>query len=75
VYGTTLDGGANHGGTVFSLNSATGEEQVVYSFCGQQSCADGINPYAGLTSVNDTLYGTTKSGGANYAGTVFSIKP
>ena len=36
---------------------------------------DGRYPYAGLTNVNDTLYGTTTAGGAHNAGTVFSLSP
>lgn len=34
---------------------------------------DGKGPYAGLTDVNGTLYGTTDSGGVAGAGTVFTI--
>ena len=37
---------------------------------------DGANPYAGLVqATNGDLYGTTYSGGANDAGTVFTITP
>src|SRR5580698_5013967 len=54
-YGTTLDGGANggvgFGGTVFSLDPKTGTESVIYSFCSQQNCTDGIYPYDGLINV------------------------
>jgi uncharacterized repeat protein (TIGR03803 family) len=83
LYGTTSDGGA-HGsacgstpcGTVFSITKS-GKETVLHSFSGP----DGAYPWAGLTNVNGTLYGTTVDGGAggsncSYAGgcgTVFSI--
>jgi uncharacterized repeat protein (TIGR03803 family) len=43
--------------------------RVLYRFRG----AHGVTPYAGLLSVNGTLYGTTDGGGANGYGSVFSI--
>jgi len=71
LYGTTLLGGANNGGTVFELTSA-GVEEVLYSF-GSQS-GDGMSPYAGLMfDKKGTLYGTTYGGGAYGSGTVFEI--
>jgi uncharacterized repeat protein (TIGR03803 family) len=87
LYGTTAGGGANcqsNGfggcGTVFSINPTTGAETVLYSFCSQQNCSDGSEPYAGLVEVKGTLYGTTIAGGANYTecngygcGTVFAL--
>ncbi|MGC9993579.1 MAG: choice-of-anchor tandem repeat GloVer-containing protein [Candidatus Cybelea sp.] len=49
---------------------------VLYSFSGCRA-SDGAGPDAGLTDVNDTLYGTTYGGGANCHrdgwGTVYSI--
>jgi uncharacterized repeat protein (TIGR03803 family) len=74
-YGTTLFGGSNNGGTVFSV-SPTGTEHVLHSF-GQG--ADGSRPMAPLFNVNGTLYGTTFGGGANDGsgtgdGIVFSIE-
>lgn len=80
-YGTTFYGGqygSQNGqyagdGTVFSLYPATGKETVLWSF---GNGTDGRNPYAGLVSVNGTLYGTTWFGGGhgNY-GSVFSLDP
>lgn len=75
LYGTTAEGGAyggsNYsGGTVFSVNVATGNERVLHSFGGS---ADGAYPVAGLIDVNGTLYGTTEEGGQNGAGTVFGM--
>lgn len=46
-------------------------EAVLHSFAG--SPADGLNPWAGLTEVNGTLYGTTTGGGSSGNGTVFTI--
>ena len=83
LYGTTSDGGANQGGTVFSLDPKTGVEKVLYSFCGKQNCADGDDPATGLIYARGKLYGTTNLGGsgvhecgANFGygcGTVFSL--
>ncbi|MGB6521384.1 MAG: choice-of-anchor tandem repeat GloVer-containing protein [Candidatus Cybelea sp.] len=76
LYGTTTSGGANCGstggcGTVFTITTS-GAETVLYSFKG--GSADGRYPtQADLLDVNGTLYGTTKRGGTNGRGTVFSL--
>jgi uncharacterized repeat protein (TIGR03803 family) len=75
LYGTTQKGGASGGGTVFSIDTNTGTETVVYSFCSQQDCADGKYPMASLIDVQGTLYGTTQVGGAAGGGTVFALDP
>lgn len=78
LYGTTREGGtfncSGEGcGTVFSLTT-NGEEKVLHSFGGLAGkVIDGDYPYAGLTDLGGTLYGTTASGGAHGYGTVFSI--
>ena len=72
-YGTTYGGGAHGQGTVFRITSA-GKLRTLYSFCAQQSCADGAYPYAGLIqATNGNFYGTTSAGGASHWGTVFAI--
>jgi len=78
LYGTTPFGGAFNKGTIFSLDPATGEETVLYSFCSQQNCADGDLPSGGLLNVKGTLYGTAGRAGANcpnsmQCGTLFSL--
>lgn len=70
LYGTTASGGSADRGTVFSVDPATGTESVLHNFLGG---ADGDSPWANLVAVKDTLYGTTPMGGANGAGTVFSL--
>jgi uncharacterized repeat protein (TIGR03803 family) len=85
LYGTAVAGGrAGCGGggcgTVFSLDRRTGVEKLVYSFCSQQNCSDGDNPFASLIDVNGVLYGTTAYGGnagcdTLGCGTVFSLDP
>jgi len=48
---------------------------VVYSFCSEQYCPDGLAPVDGLIDVKGTFYGTTVAGGINSGGTVFAIDP
>ena len=71
LYGTTQFGGANGYGEVFSLPAGGGTPTVLASF----DNTDGANPIGDLTLSADggTLYGTTENGGANNAGTVFSV--
>jgi uncharacterized repeat protein (TIGR03803 family) len=74
LYGTTLNGGALNSGTVFKV-TPTGTFTLLYSFCSQANCFDGMNPYAGLVQAADGyFYGMTSNGGANWDyGTVFRI--
>jgi len=73
LYGTTNEGGANGGGTVFKI-TASGTLTTLYSFCSQTSCTDGAYPVAALVQAADgNFYGTTAGGGANGQGTVFKI--
>jgi uncharacterized repeat protein (TIGR03803 family) len=74
LYGTTIGGGLNGAGTVFSVSS-NGVFAVLYSFTG------GANvPLGTLNLSGDTLYGTTQYGGVytnQYDagdGMVFSVK-
>ena len=73
-------GGAPRGaGVVFKL-TPQGKETVLYSFCWQDNCTDGRNPYAGLVfDQKGNLYGTTFYGGTNGClygwGVVFKLTP
>ncbi len=75
-YGTTSDGGANNGGTVFKI-TPSGTLTTLYSFCaGGFFCPDGADPHAGVVQATDgNFYGTTYFGGAPFTGTVFKITP
>jgi uncharacterized repeat protein (TIGR03803 family) len=79
LYGTTISGGAHHGGIVFQLtpNQNGGwTEGVLYSFCSRGNCADGLHPFAGLIfDQAGNLYGTTYYGGDQQDGTVFQLTP
>lgn len=77
LYGTTWLGGSFGGGTVFAINTDGTGFTNLYSFTATSGSGwtnrDGANPKAGLIVANNTLYGTTSSGGAAGNGTVFSI--
>ena len=80
LYGVTLSGGANGGGTVFALVPGAGGEwqhQILYSFCDAADCADGEAPIGRLIAdTSGNLYGTTALGGGSGAsGTVFRLMP
>ncbi len=83
LYGTTTNGGANGGGTVFKI-TLDGVYTSLYSF--GASPTDGIVPFGALIQASDgNFYGTTASGGANVCasipqsgtncGTVFRMTP
>ncbi len=76
LYGTTLYGGEQNAGIVFSL-SETGNLTVLHSFgvgCPpKKRCSDGEYPDSGLLDVDGVLYGETVEGGSHGSGTVFSI--
>jgi uncharacterized repeat protein (TIGR03803 family) len=75
LYGTTNLGGAHNNGTVFSIDTVTNAETIVYSFCSIKQCQDGAKPQASLIYKSGTLYGTAFFGGAYNYGALFSIDP
>jgi uncharacterized repeat protein (TIGR03803 family) len=72
-YGTTVNGGANDVGTVYTI-SGSGAEHVLYSFPAHDN---GKAPQSPLIALHGALYGTTFGGGgtdcAGGCGTVFKI--
>jgi uncharacterized repeat protein (TIGR03803 family) len=71
LYGTTYSGGTANAGTIFKMTTA-GTITLLYSFAG--GTADGATPTAALIQAGDgTFYGTTASGGAANAGTLFRM--
>jgi uncharacterized repeat protein (TIGR03803 family) len=77
-YGTTALGGEYASGTVFKITPA-GAETVLHSFSGggMDGSWDGATPSYGalVQGGNGNFYGTTTSGGAYNAGSVFEIAP
>ena len=82
LYGTTYEGGSHRTcgltfgcGTIFRITPG-GVLTTLYSFCAQTTCVDGSGPQAGLVQATDgSFYGTTATGGAMEAGTVFQLTP
>lgn len=80
LYGTTEYGGTGSCsglqgagcGIVFKI-TMSGTESVLFTFPGNTS--NGEFPFAGLTAVKGTLYGTTANGGTDGIGSVFKISP
>jgi uncharacterized repeat protein (TIGR03803 family) len=70
LYGTTYNGGTFSGGTLFSLDPATGAEETLYNFGSGQ---DGSAPRGQITVVGNAIYGTTGAGGTSGMGTVFKF--
>lgn len=77
-YGTTLNGGSNGYGTVYSM-SPSGSLSTLHSFgnfSGTGQDNDGFNPEGRLVAGSDgNFYGTTLSGGSQFLGTIFRITP
>jgi uncharacterized repeat protein (TIGR03803 family) len=72
-YGTTVDGGANNGGTIFKITPG-GTLTTLYSFCAQPNCSDGQDPQMGvIQAANGSLYGITAIGGESGYGTIYKI--
>jgi len=71
LYGTTLQGGAHNGGTVFELSPAGNQwkEKVLHSF---GASGDLASPFAAVTfDAKGNLYGTASGGGTRGNGGVF----
>lgn len=74
LYGTTTLGNILNFGTVFKIDKDGTGYELVYAFTGNYLFSDGANPFTALTlAENGSLYGTTYSGGASNAGTVFRL--
>jgi uncharacterized repeat protein (TIGR03803 family) len=81
LYGTAYFGGANNQGTIFSIKTNGNDFTVLHTFAQDvynpaifiNTNWDGANPYAGLTLIGNTLYGTAMHGGLDGYGTVFSL--
>jgi uncharacterized repeat protein (TIGR03803 family) len=73
LYGTTVHGGANSGGTAFKLSPQSGggwAETVLYSFTYYSEPAASL-----IFDSKGNLYGTTGEGGATGFGSAFELSP
>src|SRR6266576_2461455 len=72
LYGTTLNGGPEDGGLVFALNKDGSGYAVLHNF--GYGVTNGLSPWGNVIEGSDgTLYGATREGGSNNAGTVFNL--
>jgi uncharacterized repeat protein (TIGR03803 family) len=75
IYGTTKKGGTIGWGVVFKLKPVSGKWRLtaLYNFTGG---SDGLEPVGGVfRDKSGNLYGTTFSGGSDFAGVVFEVTP
>lgn len=72
LYGTTKNGGIG-GGNLYEIVGKNAK--VLYTFCSQPKCADGVYPTGSLTPNGGKLYSTTSQGGEFNQGVVFEIGP
>jgi len=79
LYGTTQDGGAAGGGTVFKVNTDGSGFATLYNFSAPvtglnaTTNTDGYSPQGGLVLSGGTLFGTTSSCGFFGSGTIFAL--
>jgi uncharacterized repeat protein (TIGR03803 family) len=70
LFGTAGFGGSAGGGTLFKVSADGTGFTVMHHFTG---ASDGTSPRGPLLLIDDTLYGTAKTGGSFGNGTVFRI--
>ncbi len=72
-YGTASQGGTDGEGTFFEM-TPSGTVTTLHNFCAAGCTTGGYYPTAPpIQATNGTFYGTTYEGGANGAGTVYSL--
>jgi uncharacterized repeat protein (TIGR03803 family) len=72
-YGTTEVGGKFNYGTIFQI-SPTGQFKLLYTFCSQAHCADGLQPnFPPIQGIDGNFYGAAYSGGAFEGGVVYEL--
>jgi uncharacterized repeat protein (TIGR03803 family) len=73
-YGTAGQGGPNNDdGTIFKI-SASGTFTMLYNFCAETGCTDGIQPRTLIQATDGNFYGiTANGGGSNQDGTIYRL--
>lgn len=75
LYGTTILGGTNGGGTIFKL-TPQGVLSSLYSFCQSFTCPEGNSPAGPVVQGPDgNFYGTNSLAGSAGWGTAFKVTP
>jgi uncharacterized repeat protein (TIGR03803 family) len=79
IYGSALGSGSDAPGTIFEM-TASGQESVLYRFCSQTGCADGVAPFGLVKSTTGKLFGVAARGGTGGTcgggcGVVYELKP
>jgi uncharacterized repeat protein (TIGR03803 family) len=72
LYGTTLHGGSEGDGSVFSIMTDGSNYTQLISFGGNN--IDGLYPGSPLILAGDSLYGTTVDGGSDPSGTIYGLQ-
>jgi uncharacterized repeat protein (TIGR03803 family) len=79
LYGTTVTGGQNHNGAIFSINDdgSNYSSPLLYDFTTPTAKNSGDQPYGNFVAIGSVLYGMTSQGGLNGPapedGTIFSF--
>ncbi|HTB32294.1 MAG TPA: choice-of-anchor tandem repeat GloVer-containing protein [Bacteroidia bacterium] len=71
LYGMTYQGGANQGGTIFSIKPDGSAYTTLRNFGATNN--DAYHPLGNLVIVGSTMYGASSQGGVNGLGNIFSI--
>jgi uncharacterized repeat protein (TIGR03803 family) len=78
LYGTTQAGGAYGAGSIFRVTTA-GSLSNLYSFPAATNSSGAVSYDLGPNDLvqgsDGNFYGTTRSGGSNFTGTIFSMSP
>ncbi|MBV9989767.1 MAG: hypothetical protein JOZ72_00615 [Alphaproteobacteria bacterium] len=76
LYGTTVNGGSQNQGTVYTLTPGATKwtQKVIHNFCSEASCADGGQVDAPVTvDAMGRVFGTTTVGGDYNHGNIFAL--
>jgi uncharacterized repeat protein (TIGR03803 family) len=77
LYGTTAQGGSAQAGAVFELSPAQSgwSQDVLYSFCSEAGCKDGLVPKSRVfLDASGNIFGTTVAGGSSNSGVAFELR-
>ena len=75
LYGMTQGGDSSGCGTVFSIQSDGSDYKKLHNFCDPAVDHDGQEPWVAILVHNSMLYGTTRNGGTQNSGIIFSMNP